>query len=110
MTAPDLDLTVATEAAGQALYENWAARRLREATTPTLLLSWDDLPRIARHNWRNMALPVVIAAQRDIARQAWEIGVEAAMENVLNADVADTNGPHNPFAEPDDWDAAAAQL
>jgi hypothetical protein len=105
MTAPDLELQPAVEAAGQALYESFAAQWIRNGANPADQRTWAELPPIEKFNWRKLALPVVTELVPFIARQAFEMGGDA-QERAERSGDPETN----PWAEPEDWDEAMKRL
>lgn len=108
MTAPEVDLTAAVDAAARKMYIKSVELQVQQGERRTVVAAvarreWDrdKLPAAAKTFWRRIALAGLSTAVSSIARQAWDLGVDAAMDNVLNADVADTSGPHNPWADDD---------
>ena len=103
MTAPDLELQPAVEAAGRALYESFAAQWIRNGANPAEQKPWDEMLPIQQFHWRKLALPVVTEIVPFIARQAWHTGLRAALHEEA--------GEHsNPWSEDEDWDDALKRL
>lgn len=102
MSAPELDLTEAVEAAARTLYE--AQRASVSAADPMISLvgvPWDQAPAIVQYEWRETVTPLITATAPLIAQQARE---QAAQEIEAYADatwdlVDSNNGARLAFEE-----------
>ena len=103
MTAPELDLQIAVATASQALYEAHLAALIRRGADAANAPTWESLRPIEQYHFRNLALPVVLSAIPEIARQAWDIGAEAGDDSIDGVEL-------NPWENLNDWDEALRGL
>lgn len=83
----EIDYTAAVETAARAYYDTH------------YLGGWENAGPVHKYHAREYVLPLVVAASRDIARQAWDEGHRAGWCNALTGPVLT-----NPYREDDEVD------